>query len=200
MDPSSQRACDEPRLYREHAPVNHASLDVTTYGTERNHATDYGEPETSYYVDRDPWYTQSQSGRPCPETVWGYRTAVSRSVPAPNAVIEPTQANVTATGEESTLCGAGQVPLDAPDVALRGQRLLAYGERLWREETEASNPAAGHARHSARPRRPMARLQWPEAAERQMPAPLAAGGRDDIRMMGQPRPLRAEDRIYVEAP
>ncbi len=31
-----------------------------------------------------------------------------------------------------------------------------------------------------------------------MPAPLAAGGRDDIRMVGQPRPLRAEERIYVE--
>ena len=36
--------------------------------------------------------------------------------------------------------------------------------------------------------------------QRQMPAPLAAGGRDDIRMMGQPRPLRAEERIYVEPP
>ncbi len=30
------------------------------------------------------------------------------------------------------------VPLDAPDVALRGQRLMAYGERLRREEGQIS--------------------------------------------------------------
>ncbi len=46
----------------------------------------------------------------------------------------------------------------------------------------------------------MARLQWPEAVERQMPAQLAAGGRDDIRVMRQHRPLRAEERIYAEPP
>ncbi len=127
---------------------------------------------------------------------------MSRSVPTPNAVIEPTQPNVVASGEESALRGTGRhpVPLDAPDIALRGQRLLAYGERIQREETEAVNPAAGRARHPARPRRPMARQQWPEAAERQMPTPPAAVGRDDIRMMGQPRPLRAEERICVEPP
>ncbi len=33
-----------------------------------------------------------------------------------------------------------------------------------------------------------------------MPAPPATAGRDDVRMMGQPRPLRAEERIYVEPP
>ncbi len=127
MDPASQRACDEPRLYRECAPVNHASSGVTPCGTERNHAVDYGEPETDCYIDRDPWYTQSQSGRPCPETVWGYRTAMSRSVPTPNAGTEPNRPNVAASGEESTVHGAGRhpVPLDAQDVALRGQRLLA---------------------------------------------------------------------------
>ncbi len=86
------------------------------------------------------------------------------------------------------------------DVALWGQRLLAYGERLWREEIEAVNPAAGRARHPARPRRPTARQQWLEVAEGQMPAPPAAVGRDDARVMGQPRPLRAEARIYVEPP
>ncbi len=31
------------------------------------------------------------------------------------------------------------VPLDAPDVALRGQRLMAYKERLRREEGQASH-------------------------------------------------------------
>ncbi len=33
-----------------------------------------------------------------------------------------------------------------------------------------------------------------------MPAPLSAGGRDDVRMRGQARPLRHEERIYVEPP
>ena len=33
-----------------------------------------------------------------------------------------------------------------------------------------------------------------------MPAQPAAVGRDDIRVVGQPRPLRAEERIYVEPP
>ncbi len=33
-----------------------------------------------------------------------------------------------------------------------------------------------------------------------MPVPPAAVGRDDVRVMGQPRPLRAEERTYVEPP
>ncbi len=202
MDSSSQRASEEPRLFRERAPVNHASLSATAYSAERSHATDYDEPETTYYVDRDPWYTQSQSGRPCPETEWGYRTTMPRSVPMPNAMMEPACPILVAPGEESTIHGAGRhpVPLDAPDVALQGQRLLAYGEWLRQEEAEVVNLAAGCARHPARPCRPMARQQWPEAAERQMAVPPAAGGRDDIRAVEQPRPLRAEERIYVEPP
>ncbi len=112
-----------------------------------------------------------------------------RSVPTTNAMIEQACPILAAPGEESTIRGAGHhpVPLDARDVALQGQRLLAYGERLRREEAEVVN-------------RPMARHQWPEAAERQMPTPPAAGGRDNIQAVGQPRPLRAEERIYVEPP
>ncbi len=202
VDPSSQNASDELRPYREHTPVNHTSVGAMVYSAEQSHAADYGEPETHYYVDRDPWYTQSQSGRPCPETVWGYRMAVPRSAPTLNAVIEPARPNLTTPGEEGTIRGVRchPVPLDAPDVALREQRLLAYGERLRWEEAEAVNPTAGCARHPARPRRHMAGQQWPEVADRQIPAPSAAGGRDDIRAVGQTRPLRAEERIYVEPP
>ncbi len=132
MDPSSQRARDEPRLYRERASVNPANLGVTVYGTERNTA-DYGDPETDCYTDRDPWYTQSQSGRPCPETLWGYRTAMSRSVPEPNAGIEPTRPNVTAPGEGSTLRGAGRHPvlLDATRRSIMGTKAIG----LWRTVT-----------------------------------------------------------------
>ncbi len=54
-----------------------------------------------------------------------------RSVPVPNAMTEPARPVPTGSGEESSLRGTGRhpVPLDAPDVALQGQRLLAYGER-----------------------------------------------------------------------
>ncbi len=44
----------------------------------------------------------------------------------------------------------------------------------------------------------MAEQQWPEAADRQIPVSPAASGRDDIPAMGHPRPLRAEERIYLE--
>ncbi len=184
LDSSSLRACDESRLYREHAPPTNASSGVTAYGADRNCTADYGEHETDGYIARDPWCTQSQSGRPCPETVWGYRTAMSRSVP------EPDRPNATAPGEENAFHGARRepVPLDAPDVALRGQRLLAYGERLRREEIEAGNPATGCAHHSARPRRSTARQEWLETRDGEMPAKPAAVGRDDVRVMGQPRP------------
>ncbi len=65
LDSSSLRACDEPRLYRERAPVAHTSSGVMTYGIDRSCTTEYGEPEIDGYIARDPWYTQSQSGRPC---------------------------------------------------------------------------------------------------------------------------------------
>ncbi len=68
----------------------------------------------SGYIVRDPWYTQSQLGRPCPEAVWGYRTTTSRNVP------ESDRANATARREENAFQGARcqSVPLDAPDAAL----------------------------------------------------------------------------------
>ncbi len=181
LNSSSLRACDEPRLYRERVPVTNASSGVTTYRIDRS-------------CTADPWYTQSRSCTPCPETMWGNRTAMPSNVP------EPDRPNVTMPGAEGTSHGARHqtVPLDAPDVALRGQRVLAYGERLRREEIEAGNPDAGRARHPAKPRRPTARQEWPETVEGQMPVQPEAVGRDNARMMRQPRPLRAEERIYVE--
>ncbi len=196
LDTSSLRACDEPRLYQERAPVTNASSGVTTYGVERSCTTDYGEPEADGYIARDPWYTQSHPGRPCPETMWGYRTAMSRDVP------DPDRHAVPAHRDEDASQGARrkQVPLDAPDVALRGERLLAYGERLCQEEVETGNSGAGRAHHPARPHRPTAKQEWLETVEGWMPAPPAATGTDDVRMMGQPRLLRAEERICVEPP
>ncbi len=130
MDPASQRANEESRSYRERAPVNHASVGATVYSAERSHAADYGEPENNYYADRDPWCTQSQSGRPCREAVWGHRTVMSRSAPMPNAMFEPVQPVLTAPGEEGTILGARhKVPLDAPTVT----RTQAVS--VWRKAT-----------------------------------------------------------------
>ncbi len=44
------------------------------------------------------------------------------------------------------------VPLNVPDVALRGQRLMAYGERLRREEGQVSQES-GRAWPTSRSRR-----------------------------------------------
>ncbi len=204
MKPSSQRQNNESKPYRARYPANCTSARATLYNSERSRTEDYGEPEAEYYVDRDPWYTHSQLGRPCSETVWGHRMTMPRSAPAQNAVLAPvcpmqnavTAPAQTTPGEVDMIRGARRhLPLDAPDVALREQRLLVYGERVRRVKAEAVYPEKGHACHSARPRRPMARQQWPEAADRRTPTPPVADGGDDIRPLGRPRQLRAEERI-----
>ncbi len=108
------------------------------YGAERNYTADYGEPEVDGCIVRDPWPTQPQSARPCPEAVCGYCTVMSRSVP------ESDRVSAAAPREENVSQGARRqpVPLDAPDVSLRRQRLQAYEERLRQEEVETGNPGA----------------------------------------------------------
>ncbi len=125
-----------------------------------------------------------------------YRTTMPRRVP------ELDRTSATAPREENVSQRARRhpVPLDAPDVALRGQRLQAYEERLQREEGGLGNPGAGRARHPARPRRPPARQEWLETGEVRMPAKIAAVGRDDAGMRGPAGPVRNEERIYVEPP
>ncbi len=84
-----------------------------------------------------------------------------RIVPARNAVPAPTD---PAPAEGDLVRGARHHPIPL-DVAYRGQRLLAYvrGEVT---EGEAVNAVAVHARHPARPRRPLAGQQLLEAADR----------------------------------
>ncbi len=171
LNTASWRACDEPQPYRECAPATNVSSGATVYGAERNYTADCGEPKIDGYIARDTWPTQPQSGRPCPEAAWGYRTAVSRNVPESDRiyVAAPRGENVPQGAKRQT------VPLDAPDASLRGRRLQVYEDRLRREEMEAGNLGAGRAHHPARPRRPPARQEWLETGEVQMPAPLAAG-------------------------
>ncbi len=70
LDPPYWQACDEPPLYGDCAPDTNTRAGVPMYGVDRGCATDYEEPEISGYIMRDPGYTQSQLGRPCPEAVW----------------------------------------------------------------------------------------------------------------------------------
>ena len=57
------------------------------------------------------------------------------------------------------------VPLGAPDVALRGQRLLAYGERLRREGAGIDAAEPDRDRRAARPHQPPVARQIREVAQ-----------------------------------
>ncbi len=142
------------------------------------HTSDVRTPH--YYAARDPWYTQLHSNIPCLEAVCGNRMAAHRIVPVMSATSAPGD---PAPAEGAPCYGARHRPvtLDTPDVALRGQRLMAYGERLRWDEAEIASTDPGCARHPARPRRPMAGHILPEAADRRPPMPPMADGGDDVR-------------------
>ncbi len=89
-------------------------------------------------------------------------------------------------------------PLDSLDVTLRVQRMFAYGERLHREEGEVAIIQPAGACQPARPCKLMARQQLHEVAEKKPHAPPMADAGEDVRAVGRPRPLRAEERIYIE--
>ncbi len=63
------------------------------------------------------------------------------------------------------------VPLDAADVALRGQRLIAYEERVRREEGRVSQET-GRAQASNRSYRPPGERVGPAAGVRRPRTPL----------------------------
>ncbi len=63
------------------------------------------------------------------------------------------------------------VPLDAPDVALQGQRLMTYGERLRQEEGKITQEP-GRARLTGQPHRPPMEWQAPEVMIRRPRTPL----------------------------
>ena len=101
-------------------------------------------PREICYSSQDLWYTQSQTGRPTYDVVWGSQQ--SRPVTATGM---SAAAAWHPEGDEYSRSQRQLVPLDAPDVALRGQRLMAYKERLRQEEGRASQET-GWARPSNR--------------------------------------------------
>ncbi len=90
------------------------------------------------------------------------------------------------------------VPLDVPDVTLRGLRLLAYGERLCLEEDGTAAPEPGQDCPAARPRHPLLGRQIPEVVEQQPPVLPMPGQAEDVREIVHLRLPQAEARTYRE--
>ncbi len=89
-------------------------------------------------------------------------------------------------------------PFGCPGCGITGTKATG----IWRKTTAGKNRSRQPRRRMrtspSQTHRPTARQEWLATGEGQMPAPPAAVRRDDVRMMGQLRPLRAEERIYVE--
>ncbi len=137
------------------------------------------EPEIDYYASRDSWYTQSQANRPCLDTVWGHQIAGPMTVTGMSAAValaEPPHRN----NDSHQGAQRHPIPLDAPDVALKGQRLLVYGERLHHKEAGIVSAEPGRARPTARPLQPPLGRHIPEVRERPPPAPHMADQIEDI--------------------
>ncbi len=89
------------------------------------------------------------------------------------------------------------VPLDAPDVALRGQRLMPYKERLRREEGRASQEI-GRARPSNRQYRPSEERMGPAAGVMRPHTPLLVDRLADAEDLAPPRQREVEHELFRE--
>ncbi len=149
------------------------------------------DPEHDCYGSRDPWYTQSQTSRPTFDVVWGSQQS---------QLMTATGISAAATSDpdrDGYLRTHHPVPLDAPDVALRGQRLMAYGERLRREEEQITQES-GRALPTGRPHRPPMERLAPETRVRRPRTPLLVDGIADAGKFLQPRQQKAEPEMYRE--
>ncbi len=89
------------------------------------------------------------------------------------------------------------VPLDAPDVALRGQRLMAYEERLRHEEGRVSQET-GRARPSNRSYRPPVERMGPAAGVRRPRTPLLVDRLAEAKELAPPQPWEVEQELFRE--
>ncbi len=119
-------------------PADSAGASATVSSAVHSSRDNCCEPYIDYWASRDPSYTQSQSNRPCFDTVWGNQmsgpVAVTGMSVAAASVVPPNAISVflfvfffaISDGYHGAHCHP--VPLDASDAALRSQRLLAYGK------------------------------------------------------------------------
>ena len=89
------------------------------------------------------------------------------------------------------------IPLDAPDVALRGQRLMAYEERLRREEGQVSQES-GRARPSNRSYRPPMERLGAEVRVRRPCTPLLVDRLAEDGELASPQPREDESELLEE--
>ncbi len=128
-DRSQQSRYGESRPFRLGHPAERAGASATVTRSTYEETEDCCEPEGDCYSSRDPWYTQSQTSRPTYVVVWGSQQSRPKTATGMSAA-----AAWHPEGDDYSRSQRHPVPLDAPDVALRGQRLIAYEERLRREE------------------------------------------------------------------
>ena len=165
-DRSQQSRYGESRPFRLGHPAGCAGASATVTHATYGETDDCCEPKGDCYSSQGPWYTQSQTGRPTYDVVWGSQQS---------RLMTATGMSAAATWHpERDDCSRTQrhpVPLDAPDVALRGQRLMAYEERLRREEGQVRQES-GRARPSSGSYRPPMERLGPEARVRRPRTPL----------------------------
>ncbi len=193
-DRSQQSRYGESRPFRLGHPVGRAGASATVTSATYGETDDCCEPEGECYSSRDPWYTQSQTSRPTYDVVWGSQQSrpMTDTGMSAAATWHPEGNNYSRTERHP-------VPLDAPDVALRGQRLMAYEERLRREEGQASQEM-GRARPSSRAYRPpMERLDRKARVKRPR-TPLLVDRLAEAEELPPPPPQEreAEPELFME--
>ncbi len=167
VDRSRRCQYGQSRPFRLRHPADRAGVNATIASAAYGGTDECCDPDSDYYTTRDSRYTHSQLNRPTFDIVWGSQTSqppTATGMSAAAAISEPPNPDDGAQRHP--------VPLDAPDVALRGQRLLTYGEkRLCREEA-GTIQEPGRARPTDQPHRPQMDCQAPEIKVRQPSTPL----------------------------
>ncbi len=145
-DRSQQSRHGESRPFRLGHSAGCAGASATVTRATYEETDDCCEPKGDCYISRDPWYTQSQTSRPTYDVVWGSQQSRPMTATGMSAA-----ATWHPEGNDYSRTQRHPVPLDAPNVALRGQRLMAYEERLRREEGSQESDRARPSSRSYRP-------------------------------------------------
>ncbi len=191
-DRSQQSRYGESRPFRLGHPAGRAGVSATITRNTYGGTDECCELEDYCYSSRDPWYTQSQASRATFDVVWSSQQSRPMTATGMSAT-----ATLNPEGNDYSRTQRHPVPLDAPDVALRGQRPMAYGEKLRREEEQISQES-GRAGPTGRPHRPPMERLGPEARVRRPRTPLLV---DRLTDAGELAPLRqqgAEPELYRE--
>ncbi len=191
-DRFQQSRYGETRPFRLGHPVGHAGPSATVTRATYEETEDCCEPEGDCYSSRDPWYTQSQTSRPTYDVVWGSQQSRPRTATGTSAA-----ATWQIEGDDYSRSQRHPVPLDALDVALQGQRLMAYEERLRREGGRV-NQETGRARPSNRSYRAPVERMGPSAGVRRPRTPPLGDRLAETEELAPPQPQEVEQELFRE--